>query len=53
MQLLSRFTKPNEMQLPHTMPSGAGNKPWRQDTPFLPVPDDPIDAGDDGAINFY
>jgi P22 tail accessory factor len=53
MQLLSRFTKPNEMQLPNTMPSGAGNKPWRQDTPFLPVPDDPIDAGDDGQLNFY
>lgn len=53
MQLLSRFTKPNELQFPHTLPSGAGNKPWRQDTPFLPVPDDPIDAGGDGEIDFY
>jgi hypothetical protein len=53
MQLLSRFTKPNEMQLPGTLPSGAGNKPWRTDTPFLPVPDDPIETGDDGELNFY
>lgn len=53
MQLLSRFTKPNELQLPNSMPSGTGNKPWRQDTPFLPTPDDPVDAGDDGALNYY
>jgi hypothetical protein len=52
-QLLSRFAKPSEMQLPHTMPSGAGNKPWRQGTQFLPAPDDPIDAGDDSELNFY
>jgi hypothetical protein len=51
-ELLSRCTKPNEMQFPHTMPSGAGNKPWRIDTPFLQVPDDPIDAGEDGELNF-
>ena len=53
MQLLSRFTKPQEMQLPDTMPMGQGNKPWRQDTPFMPTPDDPVDAGEDGPVNFY
>ena len=52
MELLSRFTKPQEQQLPGTMPAGAGNKPWRQDQPFLPGPDEQIDAGNDGAIEF-
>lgn len=53
MQLLGRFTRPQEVQLPDTMPSGAGNKPWRTDTPFLLPPDDPIEAGEDGPLNFY
>jgi len=52
MQLLSRFTKPQELQMPSTMPAGAGNKPWRQNTPFLPGPEDTIDAGEDGPIDF-
>lgn len=52
MELLSRFAKPEEQQLPGTMPSGAGNKPWRQDQPFLPGPEDQIDAGNDGPIQF-
>lgn len=53
MELLSRFTKPVEQQFPGTMPSGAGNKPWRQDTPFLQPPVDPIEAGEDGPLEFY
>lgn len=52
MELLSRFAKPQEMQFPNTMPAGAGNKPWRQDTPFLPGPEEQLDAGDDGPIQF-
>jgi hypothetical protein len=52
MQLLGRVTQPNEMQLPNTMPMGQGNKPWRHDTPFMPVPDDPIDVGPDGSLDF-
>lgn len=52
MQLLSRFTKPQEQQLPDTMPAGAGNKSWRRDQPFLPGPADQIDAGNDGPIQF-
>jgi hypothetical protein len=52
MELLSRFAFPQEMQLPNTMPAGAGNKPWRQDNPFLPGPEQQIDAGGDGPIEF-
>jgi hypothetical protein len=52
MELLSRFTIPQQQQLPSTMPAGAGNKPWRQDTPFLPGPAPELDAGSDGPIEF-
>lgn len=52
MELLSRFAMPQEQQLPSTMPAGAGNKPWRQDDPFLPGPETQIDAGGDGPIQF-
>lgn len=52
LQLLSRCTKPNEMQMPESMPAGAGNKPWRTDTPFLQAPDDNLDAGNDSIIDF-
>jgi hypothetical protein len=49
--LLSRATMPPEMQLPGSMPSGAGNKPWRvYDEPFLRRPIDPVLAGQDGPI---
>jgi hypothetical protein len=50
--LLSRASFPQEQQLPHTMPAGAGNKPWRQDQPFLPGPEESLDAGTDGPIEF-
>ena len=51
--LLSRATMPPEMQLPGSMPSGAGNKPWRvYDEPFLRRPVDPVMAGADGALNY-
>lgn len=44
---------PPEMQMPGTMPSGAGNKPWRTiDNPFLSQPVDPLLAGQDGEITF-
>lgn len=52
MQLLSRFTKPQEQQFPATLPSGAGNKPWREDAPFMPSPSSDIDTGGDGPIEF-
>jgi hypothetical protein len=51
--LLSRAALPMLQQLPSTMPSGAGNKPWRTyDNPFLARPVDPVLAGQDGQIEF-
>lgn len=42
-----------QMQLPETMPAGAGNKPWRnQNGPFIRPPLDPVQAGADGPIEF-
>lgn len=48
--ILSRATMPMEMQMPATMPIGAGNK--NVDSPFMPFPSDPILAGQDGPIEF-
>ena len=46
-------TQPIEMQMPSTMPRGAGHKPWRNtNSPFMPKPEDTIDAGPDGPIDF-
>ncbi len=51
--LLSRAAMPFEMQLPGSMPAGAGNKPWRyDDNPFIRRPVDPLLAGPDGALEF-
>lgn len=52
MELLSRVAMPQEQQFPNTLPAGAGNKPWRQDDPFLSGPESNIDAGSDGPIEF-
>lgn len=30
------------------MPAGAGNKPWRRITPFMPIPCDPLLAAEGG-----
>lgn len=51
--LLSIAALPMEQQFPGTMPSGAGNKPWRiYDNPFLSRPVDPLLAGQDGQIEY-
>lgn len=51
--VLSRFSMPNEMQLPSTMPSGAGNKPWRTtNDPFLTGPTNNINLGSDSILEF-
>lgn len=51
--LLQRAVMPPEQQLPASMPSGSGNKPWRvYDNPFLAPPVDLVDAGPDGPIQF-
>ena len=51
---LMLFTaQPVPMQFPNTLPSGAGNKPWRTvNNPFLGPPVDPIVAGGDSPIDF-
>jgi hypothetical protein len=51
--LLARATFPLEQQFPRTLPLGAGQKPWRYDTPFMPGPVDPVLAGPDGPIELY
>lgn len=52
-QLLAMAAAPMQRQLPSTMPSGAGNKPWRTyDSPFIRPPEDPLLAGPDGPIEF-
>lgn len=49
--LLQRATFPLEQQMPSTMPSGAGNKPWRvYDNPFVRPPVDPVQVGPDGPL---
>lgn len=50
--LQARAAVPPEMQLPGTLPAGAGNKPWSIYEPFLPRPVDPLLAGDDGPIDW-
>jgi hypothetical protein len=42
------------MQLPGTMPAGAGNKPWRfNGDPFLQPPVNTVDVGPDGILELY
>lgn len=49
--LLQRATYPLEQQMPSTMPSGAGNKPWGvYDNPFVRPPVDPVQVGPDGPL---
>jgi len=51
--LLSRATMPYEQQFPGTLPSGAGNKPWRvYDDPFVRPPVDPVLTGSEGPLEF-
>lgn len=50
--LLSRAAMPAEQQLPGSMPSGAGNKQYGPDRPFVNRPVDPIAAGPDGPLEF-
>lgn len=51
-QLLLHIDKPQEQQLPSTMPLGAGAKHYSRDCdrPFVMPPKDLIYAGDDGEV---
>lgn len=41
-----------ERQFPHTLPRGAGTKPWRNfNNPFINKPEETLDAGSDGYID--
>lgn len=52
-ELLRRAAMPPQMQMPGTLPSGAGNKPWRDNgDPFLREPKDPETVGGDGPLDF-
>lgn len=44
--LLCISTKPEEMQLPQTMPRGAGNKPWRYEDNYYDRPYRPYQPWD-------
>ena len=48
--LLQRATFPIEMQLPRTMPAGAGQKPWRIDDPYVAPPQSPVQTGSEGYL---
>lgn len=49
--LLARRTGMPQMQLPGTMPQGAGNKPWRYwNGPFINPPQQEITAGPDSLL---
>lgn len=50
--LMMKAAMPPEMQLPGTMPAGAGNKPWVWNDAFLQPPVDSLDAGPDSELNF-
>lgn len=51
MALLSKTMQTTEMQLPGTMPRGAGNKPWAAG-PFMTPPDqDPLRLTQGGDLN--
>lgn len=52
MRVLYSYVAPIEMQLPDTLPSGAGNKPWRTSRDeYMPTPEDPIQAGGDSLLD--
>ena len=52
--LLLEASRPQQMHYPGTLPSGAGNKPWRDyDDPFVRRPnDDPLQVGGNEQLEF-
>ena len=52
--ILSRSTVPIEMQMPATLPTGAGHKQHMNGgRVFMPVPSDTVKTGGDGDLDFY
>lgn len=51
--LLIKGAMPLEMQLPNTLPSGVGNKPWRvSNRPYLNTPSVPLSSGTGSDLTF-
>ncbi len=50
--LMARAAMPSEMQFPGSLPYGAGNKPFRTEQVFFPVPVDPLTTGPDSELEF-
>lgn len=51
--LMARAAKPAEKQFPSTLPSGAGNKPYRDtNNEYMNTPKDPLLVGQDGELEF-
>lgn len=50
--LIQSASLPVPMVYPNTLPSGAGNKPWRNyDSPFIQTPREPVLSGSDGFVD--
>lgn len=50
--LLSLAAIPPTMQFPETLPTGAGNKPWRTTgNAFFPTPEDRLSVGPDSDLD--
>lgn len=53
--VMQRMAMPQQTQMPSTMPIGAGNRRWGlagDQSPFFPIPKDPVLAGPDGPLEF-
>ena len=50
--LEARLAEIPERQMPGSMPAGAGNKPWRDDSAFLDTPSESLNPGPDSAFDF-
>jgi hypothetical protein len=51
--ILRMTSTPPTLQMPGTMPVGAGNKPHMGRGPFMPRPVDPITVADEGPLTFH
>jgi len=51
-EVLRSTSVTHEMKFPTSLPAGAGNKPWRNDSPFIQPEDDSIVTPPDNEVNF-
>ncbi len=50
--IMAQAAMPPEMQLPGSMPAGAGNKPWVWGDAFIQPPESSLQAGSDSYLEF-